>query len=992
MQLFKIMAVFITMLFPVAVWGAEITVVLDVTIDPAAGHLSGNAHLYGAPSGQVRLAVDNLENVTVDGNEVTPAPDDTVVVATAVGKSTVIRYEAAFDAAVGQRSGNYMDARNVFLMAGWYPAPREMARYTLSVTLPEGFAAVSEAESVTTASAGGLTTHLFRFDHPLDGLHLAASANYVVNKAEHDGISIETYFFEKDAALADTYIDATRQYLDFYNSTLTPYPYRRFAIVENMLPTGYSMPTFTLLGKQVVKLPFIVKTSLAHEIVHQWFGNYVYIDHSQGNWAEGLTTYLSDYLLEEKKGSGEAYRKRVLVEYDAYVHDDNAMAVRDFHFRGNKAQAAVGYGRAAMFFHGLRKRYGDGLFLDALKDVIRSNRFRAASWTDIRKSFEKRSGDTLAGYFSAWLERPDIPVLSVSKGGVEIRNGAPVLSFTLQQHTAPFPLKVPIQVYTQTGVETTAVTMDKKQQDFSLRLEGLPAKVVLDQGNDLMRRLTPAEMPPVLAHIMGSDELVFVVAADKLPVYQPLVRALGNPHITTVAPDALSYARLKEHSLVVCGHDNPLAASLFGKTAHPADTGLSLQVFKNPFSQYKRILVVHAAGKKETLAVMNNLHHYGQYSRLTFQGGRVVVKKTDESASGIVIHRQPTTFALRPDREPTLGQILDRLTASRVVYVGERHDRHAHHMNQLEIIRHLYAAGVDLAVGMEMFHQPFQDAVNRYLENRTDERTFLRESGYYREWGYDYGLYKPIVDFLKENHIPLVALNIPGEVSKKVAREGIESLDDDQRAWIPAGLDFSNQDYRRDLKQVYDLHGRQDGINNFDTFLQAQVLWDEGMADRAYRYLEGHPRRTLVVLAGNGHLRHGYGIPQRLHRRLDAPFTVIVQDEPLEAGIADYVLVTSDVKGKEAPKLGVTVAEKAQGLTITGISKNSPAEKAGLEKGDLIRSLDEQPVENLADLRLVLFYCQKDQTTSIQVERGEQMVATEITLFEFNAFSMHGGK
>ena len=88
------------------------------------------------------------------------------------------------------------------------------------------------------------------------------------------------------------------------------------------------MPTFTLLGRNVVKLPFIVRTSLGHEILHQWFGNSVYIDSNKGNWAEGLTTYLADHFYADQSGEGVDYRKQILIDYQSYVNIDNVFPLR----------------------------------------------------------------------------------------------------------------------------------------------------------------------------------------------------------------------------------------------------------------------------------------------------------------------------------------------------------------------------------------------------------------------------------------------------------------------------------------------------------------------------------------------------------------------------------------------------------------------------------------------------------------------------------------
>jgi aminopeptidase N len=537
MRFSKTLIYLIILSIPASVWGSELTYVLDVRIDPPGGAIHGTANIYGSPMSETRLTVRHLSNIRVNGKQAEPAEDDTILVKTGQGRPTVIQYQAHFDGS----AGNIIDAANVFLMRGWYPAPQNLARYTLSITLPRAFKAVSEADHVSVAYSDNLSTHLFHFDHPLDSLHLAASSNYVVKKTDHNGIAIETYFFKEDAALADTYIEHTRTYLDLYESLLTPYPYKRFAIVENLMPTGYSMPTFTLLGRQVVKLPFIVKTSLPHEIVHQWFGNYVHIDSTQRQLGRRAGHYLADYYIEELQGRGRDYRKQMLVNFGAYVNDGNAMPASQFIYRRSKAEGAIGYGRVAMFYHGLRKRFGDDIFFNALKDFIQTNGQQAAAWRDIRKSFESAAKENLEAYFDARLNRPDVPALEVVQSELEIMDGVPTLNLALRQKGEPFVLDIPIQVHTETCVQTLAVHMNRQEQAYTLNLDSLPTRVVLDQEYDLMRQLTAAESPPVLANIMGREEVVVVVHKGQEAVYQPLIKALGIDQARVWSPDELPF-------------------------------------------------------------------------------------------------------------------------------------------------------------------------------------------------------------------------------------------------------------------------------------------------------------------------------------------------------------------------------------------------------------------------------------------------------------------
>jgi uncharacterized iron-regulated protein len=289
-------------------------------------------------------------------------------------------------------------------------------------------------------------------------------------------------------------------------------------------------------------------------------------------------------------------------------------------------------------------------------------------------------------------------------------------------------------------------------------------------------------------------------------------------------------------------------------------------------------------------------------------------------------------------------------------------------------------------VGMEMFQKPYQQVVDDYLAGRIDEYTFLKKTEYFGRWRYDFNLYKPIIDYLKQEGIPLVALNIEGDLTRKVAREGMYGLPDKQKKQLPSDMNFSNETYRKDLSKVFVVHNKQEDLQDFNYFLQAQMLWDEGMAESAHRFLTNHPELKMVILAGNGHIRHKYGIPDRLYRRSHEPFTVVVQDEEIEEGVADYILLTTKLNGKVSPKLGVMVEEKDQRLVIKGVSQNGPAKKAGLKKGDVIEMFAERPIQSLADLKLGLFYVNIGSTVKIQVKRADKTIDKEIELFDFERF------
>jgi aminopeptidase N len=976
--------VFFLMIFlPATSWSANLQYALDVKVNTAEKKIFGIASLKASEALKLDLDVRNLKILNVAGANIVDSTNDILRFAMEKGSEIKISYEAL----IRENRNNFVDNDNVFLTADWYPQPDVLAEYAFTVTLPDNFTAVSEFEFVGVQKHDSSTTIAFEFSHPLESLHLAASSRWVRKKDRYKNIDIETYFFKEDAHLSDEYLAYTKKYLAMYEEMLTPYPYRRFAVVENILPTGNSMPTFTLLGSQVVRLPFIVKTSLGHEILHQWFGNCVYIDFASGNWAEGLTTYLSDDYYADLEGKGSAYRKQILVNYNAYVHTDNAIPLGDFQSRSNKVQSAVGYGKAAMLFHGLRERYGNDIFYEAVRDFIRKNRFRQASWLDIQHAFESATGKKLYTYFGDWLTRRTIPRLQIKHAQLYVEQGQLKLSFDLLQPQNPYPLHVPIAWYTGKRKVTRYVDVNTSKEKISFALDEPPDKVVIDGNYDLMRQLTREETPPVLAGIMGKEKLIAVISSGRRSTYQPLIDALGVKSITYVTPDKITFDQIQKNSLFIAGNDNPVADMMLGKLSDSKD-GIYLKVYKNPYNESERVLWLHVAGRKEALAVQNKIPHYGKYTELAFANGRNTFKSIAETENGIRLLSRPPVRALNPNILPTLDEIIQRLAASRVIYVGEIHDQYAHHMNQLKVIKNIHDAGYPLAVGMEMFQQPFQPVVDDYLSGRIDEYSFLKKTEYFSRWGYDYNLYKPIVDYLKKQHIPLVALNIRGDITHKVAREGIYGLSGTEKKQLPSAMNFSNEAYQKDLREVFSVHGHQEASGDFNYFLQAQLLWDEGMAESAFRYLSNHPGFKMVILAGNGHVRYRYGIPQRLYRRNHEPYIVVVQDEDIEDGVGDYVLLTTKLEGKASPKLGVTVEEKDRRLVITGVDQNTPAQKAGLKPGDVIREFGQRPIQSLADLRLNLFLSKSGSTVKIQIKRAEKMIDKNIELFHFERF-MH---
>jgi len=971
---------------------------LSVGVRPGEGLLTGTARINLPEGWKGAVNTDGLSvlSAAIDGKPVTEKIRDGKLDASG-GREVVIHYEGRFgEAAVPEGeevlSGNAIGEQGVSLTGLWYPAldgPGKLAFFHLRASLPEGYVAVSEAEEIEEAITPEGVEFSFSFAHPVAGINLAAGKYSVSRSSTGGGTELYGYFFAEDAGFATTYLEYAERYIDFYEAFLGPFPYRRFSVVENFLPTGLSMPTFTLLGSSVARLPFIVETSLGHEVLHQWFGGSVYVDYEKGNWSEGLTTYLSDHLYDEQKGMGTEHRKDFLLSYRNYVNPGNDFPLSEFRQRTDFASRSIGYAKAAMVFHMLREEMGEEALFDALRKLIEDKSFALASWEDIRKACEAASGKDLGWFFEQWVTRKDVPHIGIRGARALFLKGSHRVSFTLVQKPPAFRFTLPVSVVTGDGKSDHRLTVKRERETFEVEVEGLPEMLAVDGQYDIMRMLSRDEAPPVLSALLGSGKRIAAAKPGPDGKYEALLGFAEEQGFEKKPEDEVKDEDLRSGSVLLMGIEGPLHERLFGKLADEKRVGLpvalenllrdaeagkecfSLAVVENPLadsSPVKVVVVAYASSAGEAALAAPKLSHYGKYSYLRFAGGKLAEKAVSPSAQGMTESLALEVEAVEPGKTMGLDEVIRGVLDKEIIYVGEGHENYQDHKVQLEVIRAMQLAGRPFAVGMEMFQKPFQEPLDEYIAGKSSERDFLVDSEYFKRWRFNYHLYRDILEFARAHGIPVVALNARQEIVRKISDSGLDSLSEGEREEIPPDMDMSDAAYRDRLLQVFREH-RTD--KDFLNFYQAQILWDETMAHSIEDYLRENPGSQMVVLAGAGHVAYGSGIPKRAHRLGGRSFATIVTavTAPLEPGIADYVLFVKPVAAPESPLLGVALDTDGEKLVVKEISPASPAEKAGLRKGDVLIAADGMEIKGIEGLKVALFDKEPGDLMTLRVFR-----------------------
>ena len=886
-----------------------------------------------------------------------------------------ISYEGVFKSAeedenlenVGVVTRNVISDKGIYLTRGWYPLIAGLAHYHLRATVPKGYTAISEADKITMVETPRGKEYSFNFPYPVPEINFVA-ANYKIVKRTYHGIDIYGYFFPEDISLAETYIEHSKQYLATYQKLLTTYPYKRFSVVENFLPTGYSMPTFTLLGQEVIKLPFIVKTSLGHEILHQRFGNYVYVDYSQGNWVEGLTTYLSDHLYEEQAGQGWRYRKKILTDYESYVNFGKELPLKDFTGRVDFSSKAIGYGKGALVFHMLKDLVGKDTFYAALKELISEKALQYASWEDMRTVFEKASGKDLGWFFEQWLNRKGVVSMHVKDPRVVFSNGRNTVMFTIAQKGKPYRFLLPVKIRSDKGDITEVLNIEKKRETFEIPVQGDPAKIIFDENYDIMRTLSEEEYTPVISRLLGDQKRLIVVPEHEREKYGSLIDLFQREGFKLKEEKNLKDKDITSSSLLILGFDGPVVKRLFG-SAQKHQPGFTFIVKENPLNTRKVVALAHSDTKQEVDRVSGKLYHYGKYSFLRFKEGRIIEKRTDKSTRGIQIGLHKPVALIQPQQQQNLKDIMESIADTPIIYIGERHTNYEDHKIQLEVIMDLHKRGKKFAIGMEMFQKPFQKYLDKYILEATDEKDFLKNTEYFKRWKYDFNLYREIIEFAKAKDIPIIALNLRSEIIDTVSEEGLDALTDEERQEIPKDMDMTDKEYRERLRKIFKLHRSSEKMN-FENFSQSQILWDETMAHAIADYLKEHPDSHMVVLAGVGHIVYASGIPSRVYRLNKKDYVTLIPDSvSLNETVGTFVFFPEPLSPPPTPKLGVVLTEKDDRVKIKTISPGSVAEAVGLKEGDIIVSMDEWEIGNIADVKIFMVGKKEGETIKIKLLR-----------------------
>jgi hypothetical protein len=561
--------------------------------------------------------------------------------------------------------------------------------------LPKGFLAKVEGRADVAADAAAGASSFVQ-DTPIEGFHVVAGP-LVEKKKTLQGVEVKIWLRTADGtgggtgggaapadadALADRYLEVTGQYLALFGDLIGPYPYSEFVLVENFWETGYGMPSFTLLGPQVVRFPFILHTSWPHELLHNWWGNGVFPD--GGNWTEGLTAYLADHENDARQGRGQDYRRTTIQKYLDFVAvnagadgtDGVDFPLEDFRGRFSAASEAVGYGKTLMVFHMLRRHLGDDVFKAGLKHLWKTRRFQRTSFKNVAEAFSVPAGRDLWPFLRPWVTTTGIPSLHLaavaeSQSADKTRRKL-TITISQTQAQAPWPMNVPVVISTVDGRSTVTEVVfpagdgtrsgERRSASVTVPLTAALARVDVDPFFEVFRRLGPDEVPPSLSRALGAKKMLFVLPtlagkaeaaawrhfATSLCPNEKNCAVVDDKAVQTLPNDAAvwvlgyasylrggAYVTMKPHGIrfddrgffgpggwerVMAGTDAADRRRLYDvERIAPEKTALAL-VMEHPRNRALAMTFVGAPNASMIEKLERKLPHYGKYGAVGFTG------------------------------------------------------------------------------------------------------------------------------------------------------------------------------------------------------------------------------------------------------------------------------------------------------------------------------------------------------------------------------------
>lgn len=389
--------------------------------------------------------------------------------------------------------------------SAWFPTidtPNQKTTSEISMTVDAKYTTLSNGKLIAKkANKNGTRTDTWKMDVPnAPYLFMMAVGDFKIYKDSYNGKEVSYYLEPKYAPYAKQIFGKTPDMMNFYSKMLgVEFPWVKYAqiVVRDFVSGAMENTSATLHGEYVQKtarelLDDNQESTVAHELFHQWFGDYVTAEswsnitmnesfatfgevlwhgHDAGQDAEDRSRYekLQNYLGSSKNGMSP-----VLARFQYKDKDD--------------LFDNISYSKGSIILYALKNQMGDAAFFKSLNRYLMANAFKNGETHQLRLAMEDVTGKDWSPYFNQWYYQGGNPILEIKYGYV---NGQATISIKQTQNSSVqlFSLPLKVDFYVNGTKIRKNILIDKRDQNFSFDVPAKPDFIDIDVDKILVGQI-----------------------------------------------------------------------------------------------------------------------------------------------------------------------------------------------------------------------------------------------------------------------------------------------------------------------------------------------------------------------------------------------------------------------------------------------------------------------------------------------------------------------
>jgi aminopeptidase N len=377
----------------------------------------------------------------------------------------------------------------------WCPTidkPNQRTTVEMYINVPVKYVTVSNGLLVNkTKEADGTRTDHWKMDQPhAPYLFFIGVGDFAVVKDTWRQKEVSYYVEPAYAPLAKQIFGVTPEMIEFFSQiTGIAFPWQKYSqiVVRDFFTGGMENTTVTLHNEAAQQDSRELadgnkwETNIAHELFHQWFGNYVTAE-SWGNivLSEGFATYAEILWYEHKYGKEKADERayNLLLNY-LYSRSENKALVRNDYHSPLDMFDVVSYNKGAQVLRMLREYVGDQAFFASIKNFLTANNGKPVEVPQLRLAFEEITGQDLNWFFDQWYNRTGHPRLDI-KYDYNDTTGMVQVTIRQMQNGAPYRMPLMIDVYTGEKKTRYPVEINGEKEVFTFNYRIRPDLINVD--------------------------------------------------------------------------------------------------------------------------------------------------------------------------------------------------------------------------------------------------------------------------------------------------------------------------------------------------------------------------------------------------------------------------------------------------------------------------------------------------------------------------------